>query len=43
MDLQPDGSYKRVKGAEGKGHGAQGALMQRYAAPPGAEEERTWT
>ena len=42
-DLQPDGSYKRVKGAEGpKGHGAQQALMERYAAPPG-EETRRWT
>ena len=43
-DLQPDGSYKRVKGAgEPKGHGAQAALMQRYAAPAGAAVERTWT
>jgi polyphosphate kinase len=42
-DLQPDGSYKRVKGAEDEGHGAQGALMERYAAPPGDEEVRTWT
>jgi polyphosphate kinase len=43
-DLQPDGSYKRVKGAEGpQGHGAQQALMERYAAPPGEEEVRRWT
>jgi polyphosphate kinase len=42
-DLQPDGSYKRVKGAEDKGLGAQGALMVRYAAAPGDEEVRTWT
>jgi polyphosphate kinase len=42
-DLQPDGSYKRVKGAEGVGHGAQAALMARYAAPPGDEEVRIWT
>jgi polyphosphate kinase len=43
-DLQPDGSYKRVKGAgEPKGHGAQAALMQRYAAPAGEAVERTWT
>lgn len=43
-DLQPDGSYKRVKGAEEpRGHGAQAALMDRYAAPPGEEEPPTWT
>ncbi|MDB5860748.1 MAG: ppk [Ramlibacter sp.] len=43
-DQQPDGSYKRVKGAEGPhGHSAQEALMQRYAAPPGEEEMRRWT
>jgi polyphosphate kinase len=43
-DLQPDGSYRRVKGAEDpRGHGAQAALMDRYAAPPGDEEVRTWT
>ena len=43
-DLQPDGSYKRAKGAEdGKGQSAQAALMDRYAAPPGDEEVRTWT
>jgi polyphosphate kinase len=42
-DLQPDGHYKRVKGAEDKGHGVQAALMDRYAAPPGDEEVRTWT
>jgi polyphosphate kinase len=35
-DLMPDGHYKRVKGAgEPKGHGAQAALMARYAAPTG--------
>jgi polyphosphate kinase len=34
-DLMPDGHYKRVKGAgEPKGHGAQSALMARYAAAP---------
>jgi polyphosphate kinase len=33
-DLMADGTYKRVKGAgESKGHGAQAALMARYAAP----------
>jgi polyphosphate kinase len=43
-DLQSDGSYRRVKGAEGPhGHGAQGALMDRYAAPSGDEEVRQWT
>lgn len=43
-DLQPDGSYRRAKGAEDpKAHAAQGALMDRYAAPPGDEELRTWT
>jgi polyphosphate kinase len=43
-DLQPDGSYKRVKGAdEPKGHGAQAALMQRYVAPRGEEEGQAWT
>jgi polyphosphate kinase len=32
-DLMADGSYKRVKGAgDPKGHGAQAALMARYAA-----------
>lgn len=42
-DLMPDGTYKRVKGAgEPKGHGAQAALMARYAAPMG-QEERLWT
>jgi polyphosphate kinase len=31
-DLMPDGHYKRVKGAgEPQGHGAQAALMARYA------------
>src|SRR4051812_21459988 len=43
-DLQPDGTYRRVKAAEdGKGQGAQAALMNRYAAPPGEEDLRTWT
>jgi polyphosphate kinase len=43
-ELQPDGAYKRVKGAEDpRGHAAQEALMERYAAPPGEEEVRTWT
>ena len=43
-DLQPDGSYKRVKGAEEpKGHGAQAALMERHAAPLGEVEVRPWT
>ena len=43
-DLQPDGTYKRAKGAqEPGGHGAQAALMERYAAPPGDEEARPWT
>jgi polyphosphate kinase len=39
-DLMADGTYKRIKGAgEPKGHGAQAALMARYAAPRGQEEE----
>ncbi len=43
-DLQPDGGYKRTRGArEPKGHGAQAALMQRYAAKPGEELEHAWT
>ena len=43
-DLQPDGRYKRVKRAEDpKAPSAQAALMERYAAPPGEEGERTWT
>ena len=43
-DLQPDGRYKRVKGAgEPRGHGAQAALMARYAARAGEEEEAPWT
>jgi polyphosphate kinase len=42
-DLQPDGHYRRVKGSAESAHGAQAALMQRYAAPPGDEEVRTWT
>lgn len=43
--LQPDGSYKRARGAEeGGGHGAQAALMERYAArTPSGEEENGWT
>jgi len=37
-DLMPDGSYKRAKGAQDpKAHGAQAALMARYAAPHGQE------
>lgn len=37
-DLQPDGRYRRVKGAqEPHGDGAQAALMHRYAAPAGEE------
>jgi polyphosphate kinase len=43
-DLEPDGTYRRVKGAEEPGgQAAQAALMERYAAPPGDEEVRTWT
>lgn len=43
-DLMPDGTYKRVKGAgEPKGHGAQAALMARYAARAGEEVGRAWT
>lgn len=43
-DLQPDGGYRRVKGAEEpRGHGAQAALMERYAAPPGDDEVPAWT
>ncbi|MDB5941309.1 MAG: ppk [Ramlibacter sp.] len=39
-DLMPDGAYKRVKGAgEPKGHGAQAALMARYAARGNIEGE----
>lgn len=42
-DLQPDGTYRKAKGAEAAGgHGAQSALVARYAAPPG-EEARPWT
>jgi polyphosphate kinase len=38
-DLQPDGHYRRVKGAdEPRGHGAQNALMARYSAGPGEED-----
>lgn len=40
-DLQPDGTYRRVKDAEAPGgHAAQSALMQRYGATPGAEGEQ---
>lgn len=43
-DLQPDGTYRRAKGAETqRSHAVQSALMERYAAPPGEEEVRTWT
>ncbi|HEY8357706.1 MAG TPA: polyphosphate kinase 1 [Ramlibacter sp.] len=43
-ELQPDGSYKRAKDAEEPGgHGAQAALMRRYAAAPGEGEVRAWT
>ncbi|MGV3569234.1 MAG: polyphosphate kinase 1 [Ramlibacter sp.] len=43
-DLQPDGSYKRAKDAEEPGgHGAQAALMRRYAAAPGEVGVRAWT
>jgi polyphosphate kinase len=39
-DLMADGTYKRVKGAgEPKGHGAQAALMVRYAARGNSEGE----
>lgn len=42
-DLQPDGHYRRAKGADAPhGHGAQHALMNRYAAPQG-EENEGWT
>jgi polyphosphate kinase len=42
-DLQADGGYKRAARAEDTAvRGAQGVLMQRYAAPPGADEVRTW-
>ena len=38
-DLQPDGSYRRVKGAEeAGGHGAQATLVARYAAVAVVEE-----
>jgi polyphosphate kinase len=43
-DLQADGRYKRTKGAgEPQGHGAQAALMARYAARAGEDEVRAWT
>jgi polyphosphate kinase len=43
-DLQPDGHYRRVKGAgDPGGHGAQAALMARHAAPPGEEGTVAWT
>ena len=39
-DLMADGTYKRVKGArDPKGHGAQAALMDRYAARNNTEGE----
>ena len=39
-DLMENGTYKRVKGAgEPKGHGAQAALMARYAASSKPKEE----
>ena len=42
-DLQPDGSYRRVKGAEDpKLRGAQAVLMERYGAV-NPQEVRTWT
>ncbi len=43
-DLQPDGVYRRVKDADRPtSHGAQGALMQRYAARAGGEDTTEWT
>lgn len=43
-DLLPNGQYQRVKGAgEPRGHGAQAALMARYAARGGPVEEAPWT
>jgi polyphosphate kinase len=42
-DLMPDGHYRRVQSAlSPAAHGAQGALMARYAAPPG-QEDPAWT
>ena len=42
-DLMADGHYQRVKTAlSPTAHGAQSALMARYAAPPG-QEDPTWT
>jgi polyphosphate kinase len=42
-DLQPDGSYKRAKGAEdARLRGAQALLMERYGAV-NEREVRTWT
>jgi polyphosphate kinase len=39
-DLCPDGAYRRVGSAPHRqGHGAQAALMARYAAPEGSDEE----
>jgi polyphosphate kinase len=39
-DLMPDGHYKRVKGAgDPASHGAQDALMARYAGPAGPDQE----
>ena len=44
-DLQADGTYQRVRGAgEPAGHGAQAALMERYAARErGPQQEDAWT
>ncbi|HVZ43098.1 MAG TPA: polyphosphate kinase 1 [Ramlibacter sp.] len=43
-DMLADGSYRRAKGAgDSRSPGAQQALMARYAAPPGQQEERAWT
>ncbi|MGE4240414.1 polyphosphate kinase 1 [Ramlibacter sp.] len=46
-ELQADGSYRLCKPADGanggSGHGAQAALMQRYAAKSGEEGEGAWT
>jgi polyphosphate kinase len=43
-DLLASGQYQRVKGAgEPKGHGAQAALMARYAARSGTVEDVLWT
>ena len=43
-DLRPDGTYQPVRELPGSlGHGAQDALMARWAAPASASEELTWT